>query len=67
MLPVSAGDPGPHFSACRVGGSRFKLKNCKPMECTSPRASMEDGYIVHPGSRHVTMLWEDGYGWTPTG
>ena len=29
--------------------ARFKLKNCKPMECTSPRSSMEDGYIVQLG------------------
>eukprot|EP00438_Fugacium_kawagutii_P027130 Skav225193 [mRNA] locus=scaffold3065:129598:142690:+ [translate_table: standard] len=31
----------------------FRLKNCKPMECSSPRASMEDGYIVYEASRRM--------------
>ena len=28
---------------------RFTLKNCKVVECTSPRASVEDGFVVQLG------------------
>ena len=28
---------------------RFTVKGCKPMACTSPRSSMEDGFTVHFG------------------
>lgn len=38
---------------CFKSNEPFKLKNCKPMECTSPRASMEDGYIVYEASRRM--------------
>eukprot|EP00435_Cladocopium_sp_Y103_P040665 s182_g11.t1 len=38
---------------CFKSKEPFRLKNCKPMECASPRASMEDGYIVYEASRRM--------------
>eukprot|EP00913_Durusdinium_trenchii_P008324 g7818.t1 len=38
---------------CFQGDQPFTLKNCKPMACTSPRASMEDGYTVFESSKQM--------------
>lgn len=38
---------------CTKSGEPFTLKNCKVVECTSPRASVEDGFVVYEGSRRM--------------
>ncbi|CAE7515534.1 PNC1, partial [Symbiodinium microadriaticum] len=56
----------PKAIQCEEDGQPYRLEGCKPLECLSPKAKKDDGYVVYEGSRQtnhfeVTARCAQGY------